>query len=62
MEARDFLFGANTGLPGRRSVDHTGSLPSGVNIGGLRVRTAGVTPCAESRSSLKETRLLGREG
>lgn len=49
-------------LPGKRSVDHTRPLPSGVNIAGLHVVTAGVTPHAESRSSLKETHPIGGGG
>lgn len=49
-------------LPGKRSVDHTRPLLSGVNIAGLHVVTAGVTPHAESRSSLKETHPIGRGG
>lgn len=60
MEGRDILFGVNVGLPGKRSVDHAGPLPSSVTIAGRRVMTADVT--AESRSSLKETHPLGREG
>lgn len=47
------------GRPGKRSVDHTCPLPSSVNIAGLHVVTAGVTPHAESRSSLKETHPIG---
>lgn len=50
------------GRPGRRSVDHTRPLPSSVNIAGLHVVAAGVTPHAESRSSLKETHPIGGGG
>lgn len=57
MEGRDVQFGVTIGLPGKRSVDHTGPLPSSVNVAGLRAMTA-----EESRSSLKETHPLGREG
>lgn len=48
MEGRDVLFGGTVGLPGKRSVGHTGPLLSGVSAAGLRVVTAGVTPRAES--------------
>lgn len=60
MEGRDVLPGRTIGLPGKRSVDHTGLLPSHVNIAGLHGMTADVTP--EFRSGLKETHPLGREG
>lgn len=50
------------GRPGRRSVDHTRPLPSSVNIVGLHVVAAGVTPHAESRSGLKETHPIGGGG
>lgn len=50
------------GRPGKRSVDHTRPLPSSASVAGLHVVTAGVTPHAESRSSLKETHPIGGGG
>lgn len=48
MEGCDVLFGVTIGLPGKRSVGHTGPLPSSINIAGLRVMKADVTPRTES--------------
>lgn len=60
--AKKERVGGVDGRPGKRSVDHTRPLPSSVNIAGLHVVTAGVTPRAESRSGLKETHPIGGGG